>query len=84
MTKIGHSAPLILAHAGNAAFSWNNGRRPLPRSLDEQLTVNQCYFIHLGSKSSRPARLMAVTSSGEVTKQWVLGLASFLPVKLRL
>ena len=38
MTKIGHSAPLIqrplFQHAGSAAFSWNNGRRPLPRSLD--------------------------------------------------
>ncbi|KAJ8956724.1 hypothetical protein NQ318_014079 [Aromia moschata] len=36
-----------------------------------------------GLKSSRPAMLRAVTSSGDVTKQWVAGLASLRPVKLR-
>lgn len=37
-----------------------------------------------GSKSSLPARAMAVTSSGEVTNAWVAGLASLRPIKLRL
>ena len=37
MTKIGHSAPLILAHAGSVAYSRNDGRRLLPWSLDFQI-----------------------------------------------
>lgn len=37
-----------------------------------------------GSKSNLPARAMAVTSSGDVTKAWVAGLASLRPMKLRL
>ena len=37
-----------------------------------------------GLKSRRPDRTMAVTSSGDVTKACVAGLASLRPVKLRL
>lgn len=37
-----------------------------------------------GLKSNFPAMLRATTSSGEVTNACVAGLASFLPVKLRL
>lgn len=38
----------------------------------------------LGSKSRLPLIAKAVTSSGDVTKAWVAGLASLRPVKLRL
>jgi hypothetical protein len=37
-----------------------------------------------GLKFRVPARDMATTRSGEVTKEWVAGLASLRPVKLRL
>ena len=38
----------------------------------------------LGSKSKVPARVRATVISGLVTKPWVAGLASFLPVKFLL
>jgi hypothetical protein len=37
-----------------------------------------------GLKFKVPAMVMATTRSGEVTKEWVAGLASLRPVKLRL
>lgn len=37
-----------------------------------------------GLKFKVPATVMATTRSGEVTKEWVAGLPSLRPVKLRL
>lgn len=84
------TATLEPSFTGCTYVSWP-GSKPLLGSSSPKGGVSLNFFPSQlvswsvkGLKSSDPAMLKAVTNSGEVTKQWVAGLASLRPVKFLL